>query len=209
MPPATVWRSPASNAAADAIRADGVISNAAQLTVTGKSTFLTGVATTGGQSYSDTVSLGSAASFVGSSLTFDNGIVAGTFDLGLRTDALTLAGTVSGSGNASLSPLTQAATIGVAGGAGTFQVSQAALDAFSGFAGLTVGRADGTGDLSFGNMVLPTSLSVLSNSGNADFTGTVASAAGQDATSASPPAAPSPSAPRSAGRSAAARRSAT
>jgi len=168
-----------SNAAADAIRAAGVISNAAQLTVTGKSTFSTGVTTSGAQLYSDTVTLGSTANFVGSSLGFGNGIVAGTFDLGLRSDALNFAGTVSGSGNASLSPLTQGATIGVAGGAGTYQLSQATLDAFSSFASITVGRADGTGDLSFGNLVLPTSLTVLSNSGDVGFTGTVASAAGQ------------------------------
>ncbi len=118
-----------SNAAADAIRAAGVISNAAQLTVTGKSTFSSGVATTGAQLYSDTVTLGSTSNFVGSSLGFGNGIVAGTFDLGLRSDALNFVGTVSGSGNASLSPLTQGATIGVAGGAGTYQLSQTTLDA--------------------------------------------------------------------------------
>jgi hypothetical protein len=50
---------------------------------------------------------------------------------------------------------------------------------FSSFAQHHVGRADGTGDLSFGNLVLPTNLAVLSNSGDVDFTGTVASAAGQ------------------------------
>ena len=168
-----------SNAAADAIRAAGVIANAAQLTVTGKSTFSSGVTTTGAQLYSDTVTLGNTSNFVGSSLGFGNGIVAGTFDLGLRSDVLNFAGTVSGSGNATLSPLTQGATIGVAGGAGTYQVSQATLDAFASFTSITVGRADGTGDLTFGNLVLPTSLSALSSSGDVGFTGTVASAAGQ------------------------------
>ena len=168
-----------SNAAADAIHAAGVIANATQLTVTGKSTFASGVTTTGAQLYADTVTLGNTANFTGSSLVFGNGIFAGPFDLNLRSDALTLAGTVSGSGNASLSPLTQAATIGVAGGAGAYQVSQATLDAFAGFASLGVGRADGSGDLSFGNLVLPTDVLVVSSSGDVDFTGTVASAAGQ------------------------------
>ena len=147
--------------------------------VTGKSTFSSGVTTTGAQLYSDTVTLGNTANFIGSSLGFGNGIVAGTFDLGLRSDVLNFAGTVSGSGNATLSPLTQGATIGVAGGAGTYQVSQATLDAFASFTSITVGRADGTGDLTFGNLVLPTSLSALSSSGDVGFTGTVASAAGQ------------------------------
>ena len=114
-----------------------MIANAAQLTVTGKSTFSSGVTTTGAQLYSDTVTLGNTSNFVGSSLGFGNGIVAGTFDLGLRSDVLNFAGTVSGSGNASLSPLTQSATIGVAGGAGTYQVSQATLDAFASFTSIT------------------------------------------------------------------------
>ena len=168
-----------SNAAADAVRADAAIANASQLTVTGKSSFFTGVSTTGAQLYSDTVTLGSNANFVGSSLGFANGITAGTFDLGLRADALSLAGAVSGSGNASLSPLTQGATLGVAGGAGTLQISQAALDSIASFASITVGRADGTGDMTVGNLVLPTNLSMLSGSGDVGFTGTVASAAGQ------------------------------
>ena len=118
------------------------------------------------------MTLGNTSNFVGSSLGFGNGIVAGTFDLGLRSDVLNFAGTVSGSGNATLSPLTQGATIGVAGGAGTYQVSQATLDSFASFTSITVGRADGTGDLTFGNLVLPTSLSALSSSGDVGFTGT-------------------------------------
>ena len=168
-----------SNAAADAIRAAGVISNAVQLTVTGKSTFSSGVVTTGAQLYSDTVALGSSANFTGSSLGFGNGIVAGAFDLGLRSDTLNLAGAVTGSGNATLSSLSQGASVGVAGGAGTYQVSQATLDRFASFASLTVGRADGTGDLTFGNLVLPTNFAALSGSGDVDFAGTVASSAGQ------------------------------
>jgi hypothetical protein len=168
-----------SNAAADAIRAAGVISNAAQLTVTGKSTFSTGVITTGAQLYSDAVTLGSSANFTGASLGFGNGIVAGAFDLGLRSDALSLAGAVAGSGNATLSSLARGASVGIAGGAGSYQVSQATLDRFAGFASLTVGRADGTGDLTFGNLVLPTNFAALSGSGDVDFGGTVASGAGQ------------------------------
>ena len=104
---------------------------------------MTGVTTTGAQLYSDTVTLGSTSNFVGSSLGFGNGIVAGTFDIGLRSDALAFAGAVSGSGNASLSPLTSGPSVGVAGGAGTYQLSQATLDAFASFAGITIGRADG------------------------------------------------------------------
>jgi filamentous hemagglutinin family protein len=168
-----------SNAAADAIDTAAPIANAAQLTVTGKSTFASGVATTGAQLYTDTVTLGSNASFSGSSLGFGNGIVAGSFDLGLQADTLNLAGAVTGSGNATLSSQTQSASVGIAGGAGTLQVSQAELNAFSSFASLTVGRADGTGNITSGNLVLPANLSVQSASGDIAFTGTVGSAAGQ------------------------------
>ncbi|HWK83359.1 MAG TPA: filamentous hemagglutinin N-terminal domain-containing protein, partial [Caldimonas sp.] len=168
-----------SNAAADAIRTEAAITNAAQLTVTGKSTFSSGVSTTGAQLYSDTVTLGSSSNFSGSSLGFGNGIVAGAFDLGLRADTLNLAGAIAGSGNATLSSETQSATIGVAGGAGLLQLTQATLDRFASFGTLTVGRADGSGDLTFGNLVLPTNVAIQSASGNANFTGTVSSAAAQ------------------------------
>jgi filamentous hemagglutinin family protein len=166
------------NAAADAIRADGAIGNASQLDVTGKSTFATGVSTTGAQTYSDTVTLGGTATFSGSSLTFANGIAGGTSDVVLRADALSLAGTVAGSGNATLAPFTASSSVGVAGGAGTLAIPQATLDAFAGFTTLTLGRSDGTGDLNFGSFVLPANLAVTSASGNASFGGTVASAAG-------------------------------
>ncbi len=168
-----------SNAAADAIRASAAITNAAQFTVTGKSTLASGVTTTGTQLYTDTVTLGSNSNFVGSGLSFGNGIVAATFDIGLQSDALALVGTVTGSGNATVSSLTQNASVGVAGGAGAYQISQATLDKFATFGSLTVGRADGTGDLTFGNLSLPTNFAVQSASGNANFTGTVSSAAGQ------------------------------
>ena len=168
-----------SNAAADAIHAGAAITNAAQLTVTGKSTLASGVTTTGTQLYTDTVTLGSNSNFIGSGLSFGNGIVAGTFDLGLQSDALALVGAVTGGGNAALSSLTQNASVGVASGAGTYQISQATLDKFATFGSITVGRADGTGDLTFGNLTLPTNFAVQSASGNANFTGTVSSAAGQ------------------------------
>ena len=168
-----------SNAAADAVRAEAAIGNAAQVTVTGKSTLASGVGTTGAQLYSDTVTLGSSSNFSGSSLGFGNGIVAAAFDLGLSADTLNLVGAVTGSGNATLSSATQSSTVGVAGGAGTLQIAQATLDRFASFAKLTVGRADGTGDLTFGNLVLPTNFAVQSATGNANFTGTVASAAAQ------------------------------
>ena len=168
-----------SNAAADAIDAHAAIVNASQLTVTGKSTLASGVSTSGAQLYTDTVTLGGTGAFSASSLSFGNGIAAGAFDLGLQSDSLSLAGPVSGSGNASLSSATQGASIGIAGGVGTYQISQAALNDFAGFAGVAIGRADGTGNITAGNLVLPANLSVKSGSGNVVFGGTVSSAAGQ------------------------------
>ena len=68
-----------------------------------------------------------------------------------------------------MSSLSPGTTVGVAGGAGTYQVSQATLDAFATFATVTIGRADGTGDLTFGNLVLPQDMSSYAKYGEQFF----------------------------------------
>ncbi len=166
-------------AAADAVRIGGAIGGLDQLTVTGPATLAASagtVATTGAQTWNGTVTLGGDSSFVAPSLTIANGISAGSANLAIGTDALSLAGTISGTGNASIAGLGAGTTLGIAGGAGTLQVTQATLDRFASFGTLTLGRSDGTGNLTFGNLLLPTHLAVQSGSGNVTFTGTVASA---------------------------------
>ncbi len=68
------------------------------------------------------------------------------------TDSIILTGPISGTGALLLEPLNAATTIGIAGGAGTFNLSSADLNTIQpGFASLTIGRANGTGPISFGN----------------------------------------------------------
>jgi len=68
------------------------------------------------------------------------------------TDSIILTGPISGTGNLYLQPRTAATTVGIAGGAGTFNLSSAELDTIqSGFAGITIGRPDGTGLIAVGN----------------------------------------------------------
>ncbi len=146
----------------------------------GGSTLEAGVRTSGAQSFGDRVTLG--GDFVieaGGALGFADGITAGSHALTLRAGgALTVGNTVTGSGAAVIEPVAVGTSIGVAGGLGSLQISQAALDRFAGIASLTLGRSDGSGAITVGNLVLPTTLTLRSQSGTVNFGGTVDSAAG-------------------------------
>ncbi len=136
------------------------------------------ITTSGTQHYGDAVTLTAAADFTAATLVFDGALAAGSFQLGLQADALTLGGTVSGSGTVSLAPSLAATTIGVAGGAGAYQLTQATLSRFTGFSTLAIGRGDGSGDIHVGHLVLPMDTVLQSGSGTIHLDGGVDSAAG-------------------------------
>ena len=80
-----------------------------------------------------------------------NGITA-TGDVTLTADSLTLSQPVSGTGSLILEPLTATTTIGLEGGAGAFNLTGAELNEIqSGFTGITIGNAGGTGTITFGS----------------------------------------------------------
>ena len=111
------------------------------------------VDTTGAQSYSGALQLTGSSRLTGSALTL-TGPVSGATDLTLQANALTGGSSISGTGVLTIAPLDPTLSIGVAGGAGTVQVSQAALDGASGFSGHVIGRTDGSGTITAGNLVL-------------------------------------------------------
>ena len=141
------------------------------LTISGPVTLPGGtISTTGTQSYGNTVSLAANQTLDASSLAFGGALNVGTRDLTLQYD-LTLTGptSASGTGFVSLAPRAVGSTIGVAGGAGTFQVLPATLTTLAALPNLGVGRADGTGLVSVGALVLPTNFRLQSGTGNIQF----------------------------------------
>ena len=111
------------------------------------------VDTTGAQSYSGALLLSGSSRLTGSALTL-TGPVSGATDLTLQANALSGGSSISGTGVLTIAPLDPTLSIGVAGGAGAIQVSQAALDGATGFSGHVIGRTDGSGTLTAGNLVL-------------------------------------------------------
>jgi filamentous hemagglutinin family protein len=163
------------NAAADAIQTSGAISNVATLAVTGKSTLGGDVSSSGTQTYTDTVTLGTAGAytFTGSALSF-NGLAAGANDLAFHAgNALTISGTLSGTGQVSIAG--QAADTAISVGGPTadpndLEISNSTLVLFGpSFSGVTIGRADGTGAITFTDYTLTRDLSVLSGTGAITF----------------------------------------
>ncbi|RZL01122.1 MAG: filamentous hemagglutinin N-terminal domain-containing protein [Rubrivivax sp.] len=161
-----------SHTAADAIKTTGAITNTAALSVQGKATLGADVTTTGSQAYDNTLTLAAPVNLKGADLTL-NSLVTGAHNVGLRADAITLAGTAAGTGTATFEPLSNTGSISVAGGlpvgAGTLQLSQALLDKFSTYQSIVVGNAANAYTVGFGNFVLPTKTVVRSASGAVSF----------------------------------------
>ena len=134
----------------------GATTPLASLTASGGGTVqLSGpsIDTTGAQSYSGALQLTGNSRLSGSALTL-NGPVSGATNLTLQANALNGGGSIAGTGVLTIAPLDPTLAIGVAGGAGGLQVSQAVLDGASGFSGHVVGRTDGSGTITAGNLVL-------------------------------------------------------
>ena len=161
-----------SNAAADAIKTTGAISNTAVLSVQGKVTLGGDVTTTGTQTYDSAMTLAASVNLKGTSLSLTS-LTAGANNVGLRADTITLSGSATGTANATFEPLSDTGSIGVAGGlpvaSGTLQLSQALLDKFSTYQSIVVGRPANDYTIGFGDYVLPTKTVVRSASGAVSF----------------------------------------
>uniref|UniRef100_UPI0035AE4CEA beta strand repeat-containing protein n=1 Tax=Aquabacterium sp. TaxID=1872578 RepID=UPI0035AE4CEA len=163
------------NGAADAVKTGGAIGNVAALTVTGKSTLGGSVTTTGAQRYSGLVTLGTAGAytFAGSALSF-NGLAAGANDLVFRADsALVVTGALSGTGHVSIAGQSADRALSVGGPTASpddLEISNSTLALFgTGFAGVSIGRADGTGAITFADYTLTRDLSVRNGTGAIRF----------------------------------------
>ena len=128
--------------------------------------------TTGAQSYSGALQLAGTTRLTGSALTL-TGAVTGATDLTLQTNSLSGGTSIAGTGVLTIAPIDPTLSIGVAGGAGALQVSQAVLDGAAGFAGHVIGRSDGIGTVSAGNLVLRADTTLQTASGDMNLGGSV------------------------------------
>ncbi len=162
------------NAAADAIKTTGDIGGVTNLTVTGNSSLGGNVTTSGTQTYTAKATLATAANLQGTSLSFNNLDATGQA-LGVRTNALTISGTVTGTNGstAKFEPLLNTGAISVAGGLAaapnTLQLSQAVLNKFQNFNSITIGSTANAYTIGFGDFVMPTATIVRSNGGSISF----------------------------------------
>ncbi|MEI7610716.1 MAG: hypothetical protein WCJ64_25315 [Rhodospirillaceae bacterium] len=106
----------------------------------------------------------------------------------LRTDRLksTWTGTLSGSGGyLVVEPVTASTSIGVGGGGGTLTLPASYFSSYfsNGFAGITIGRADGTGAIAASALTFQDPLTLLSGGSAADITlsGAITDGAGTSA----------------------------
>ncbi|HZV92708.1 MAG TPA: hypothetical protein VFF72_05790, partial [Caldimonas sp.] len=79
----------------------------------------------------------------------------------------------SGSGTLSIAPVDATLSVGVAGGAGALKVSQAVLDGAIGFGTHVIGRADGSGAISAGNLTLRADTTLQTGSGDITVSGSI------------------------------------
>ena len=143
------------------------------LTVNSNTTTLGGNATTtGAQTYTGSLALTGSTTLTGSALTL-GGAVSGATDLTLQTNSLTGGTSIAGTGVLTIAPIDPTLSIGVAGGAGALQVSQAVLGGAASFAGHVIGRSDGSGTISAGNLVLRADTTLQTATGDLNLGGSV------------------------------------
>ncbi|HEX7384470.1 MAG TPA: hypothetical protein VF291_09160 [Burkholderiaceae bacterium] len=130
------------------------------------------VTTTGAQSYAGAVQLPDGATLQGASLDLAGGGSAGV-GLTLLTESLALGAPLVGSGQIAIAPRHAGDSIGLGSAAGTLAIGQPVLNRLGGFAQLLVGRADGTGDLTAQNVMLPMATTLQSGSGEIRLAGAV------------------------------------
>jgi len=144
-----------------------------------------GVITTGAQSYSGDVQFtGNAKLIKASSLTVGKHIT-GANGLSLIADSLNIGAAlaanatnlITGSGTLLIQPLNMGTTIGIGDGAtGLLKITQGMIGSAPGFSALTVGDANGSGDINVGTTVLSTHTTVQSHTGDININGSVDSA---------------------------------
>ncbi len=110
------------------------------LNVTGAATIPGNVTTSGSQTWASGLTITGDSVLTGSALSMQ-AVTAADHDLSLVTDALTLGGNVTGTGDLAIATKTSGATIGVGTATGTLTVSNAALAKIQdGFASITIGN---------------------------------------------------------------------
>jgi filamentous hemagglutinin family protein len=144
-----------------------------------------GVITTGAQSYSGDVQFtGNAKLIKASSLTVGKRIT-GANGLSLIADSLNIGAAlaanatnlITGSGTLLIQPLNMGTTIGIGDGAtGLLKITQGMIGTAPGFSALTVGDANGSGDINVGTTVLSTHTTIQSRTGDININGSVDSA---------------------------------
>ncbi|HEX7385287.1 MAG TPA: hypothetical protein VF291_13305, partial [Burkholderiaceae bacterium] len=185
------------NSAANAVDVQAV-SGVTSFMVTGKSTLHGNVTSSGQQTYSDAVTLGTDVAFDGVGVDFQGtldgahaaSVTAGTgaaafganvgagsalTQLAVTADTISFAGTVTGAGGATalLAPFSAAQGVSIAGGvtsdATPLVIDNTMLALFTGFGSLTLGSASGSAGIGVGALSLPTATTVRSGSGNITF----------------------------------------
>ncbi|NER39233.1 MAG: CHAT domain-containing protein [Oscillatoria sp. SIO1A7] len=112
------------------------------------------------------------------SLTFNDALDAGTFDLTLTADEIDLAAALTGTGNLLLQPATDSLDIAVAGtgNSGGLDLSAAEISQISNqFESLTIGSATGSGNITVENVTFDSATTVRSPSGSLSVLGDITS----------------------------------
>ena len=148
---------------------DSAVSNVTSLTGnTGSITFTD----------SNNLTLGTTTTASGLSLTLAGTLTtSGTVDGGagsisLAANSIALGANIQGTGSLTLKPYSAGTTIGLAGGAGTLNLDSTELDYLqNGFSNITIGRSDGSGQLTINGYTFNDNLTLLTGSGGIQIDG--------------------------------------
>ena len=131
----------------------------------------TGLLTTGVATWNDNLTLQTGTGVI----TISGAQALGTNNLTLNTDAdiaLNVANALGGSGNIAFYNNTDSTTFGLAGGAGTINLTATEIGRIvNGWANITFGRTDGTGDINIGAVTWNDNLTVQTGSGIINISG--------------------------------------
>ncbi|MFN0185359.1 MAG: beta strand repeat-containing protein [Aquabacterium sp.] len=131
------------------------------------------LSSSGAQTFGSSLLLSGDTTQRASAVTVGGTLTTGANQLDIQAGSITFGGAVVGTGNLLLAPDVANGSIGLSGGAGGLQISQATLDKFAGYNRVTIGRADGTGALTAGNVTMPAHVTLRSASGAMQLTGTI------------------------------------
>jgi filamentous hemagglutinin family protein len=138
----------------------------------GASGSITIASTSGSIALTGTAGSGASAWDFSSSSIVTIGGASTSGNITLNTNTVSLAGSYRSTGSFSIAPRTASTTIGL-NGAGTLALTAAnfSTNFFDGFAGITVGRVDGSGTITTGALSVNDPLRLLSASGNVSIGG--------------------------------------